>query len=151
MNSVTARPLITGSIMSRVTTSGRRCWHSSIPRLPSPAWPTISMPGSAADRKSTRLNSSHSLHDALPIYHGQHHVQGDDVRPQVLAQLDSALAVAGLANDFDAGIGCQHLQHALSNRQGILDHQNTCLRHGYPISVRMVSRSCPWSNSPLTK
>jgi len=64
MNSVTARPLITGSIMSRVTTSGAGA-----------------------------------------------------------AQIDSALAIAGLANDFDAGIGGQHLQHALSNRQGILDHR----------------------------
>jgi hypothetical protein len=103
------------------------------------------------DENRRRAVGHDEFRDRQATHHGQHHVQGDDVRPQVLAQLDSALAVVGLANDFDVGIGGQHLQHALSNRQGILDHQNTCLRHGYPISVRMVCRSCPWSNSPLTK
>ena len=69
---------------------------------------------------------------------------------EVLAQLDSALAVISFANDLEVGIGGKHFHHALSDRQGILNHEHTCLRHGYPISVRMVFNKCPWSNSPLT-
>jgi hypothetical protein len=83
-------------------------------------------------------------------HYRQHHVQGNDVRSQLLAQLDSTLAVIGFANDLDVRIGGEHLHHALSHRQGILHHQNTYLRHGYPIKVRMDCRSCSWSNSPLT-
>src|ERR1035438_1734672 len=38
------------------------------PTMTQPIWVFGSLLRAATDRKSTRLNSSHSLHDALPIY-----------------------------------------------------------------------------------
>src|SRR5258708_1670047 len=53
MYSVTATPIMTGSIMSSVTTSGRRVRHSSMACLPSSASPTTANSGLEA-RTSTR-------------------------------------------------------------------------------------------------
>ena len=63
------------------------------------------------------------------VHHGHHHVQGDDIGSQLLAQFDSALAVVRFANDVDLRIGREHLQHAFADCEGILNHQDTYLRH----------------------
>ena len=56
------------------------------------------------------------------IHQGHHHVQGDHIWSQLLAQFDAALAVCRFANDVDIRIGREHLQHPFANCQGILNH-----------------------------
>ena len=71
----------------------------------------------------------------------EHHVEGDHVRPELLAELDRLLAVLGLSDHVELGIAGEHLDEALANGERVLDHQDADGRHGYPASSRMHSRS----------
>src|ERR1017187_1682212 len=55
--SVTATPVMRGSIMSSVITSGRSDWHNSMARWPSGASPTTSRPGSPPSTSTRRLRT----------------------------------------------------------------------------------------------
>src|SRR5579864_76139 len=57
MYSVAARPLITGRIMSSVTTSGRSFWHISIAVFPSAASPATCSSESALSTSTRRLRT----------------------------------------------------------------------------------------------
>src|ERR1043165_848992 len=88
MYSVAASPLISGSIMSIVTTSGRSAWHSSTARFPSPASPTSSMLGSAASISHRRRRTvSESSTTTTRIFDTSTHQLIDLRQERVLIEL----------------------------------------------------------------
>src|ERR1035438_7351381 len=110
-----------------------------------PVLPSLQLrqrPQAMLDRKSTRLNSSHSLHDALPIYPAAHiHVAVSRARPGwVDVQADARFAVFAVAaapagdverhrnqvTDFDELHVAPGLDHFTRN----LMPQNQSLRSG---------------------
>src|ERR1039458_1973401 len=80
MAEVASNPSISG-ICTSINTTSKFSW-SRAARASRPLFVTVtrcpcfSSRRAARDRKSTRLNSSHYLHDALPILHvHQHHIE----------------------------------------------------------------------------
>ena len=64
-----------------------------------------------------------------PAHDRQHHVHRDHVGPALLAQLDGALAVLGLADHLDVRIGGEDLDQPLAHGRGIFDDEDARLRH----------------------
>jgi hypothetical protein len=84
--------------------------------------------GGAGDDHDRRRAIGHDvLGRGQPAQDRQDQLERDHVGAQLLAQLDAALAVLGLAHDLEVGRLRQRLDDALAHGQRILDHQDANL------------------------
>src|SRR5882672_6525774 len=108
---------------SMPTVSCRCSWKASLSLVPTP-----SVPDTSTDRKSTRLNSSHtviytlSLHDALPIFVNAHRNQIDAHRVVPL-QLEGELELGADA------VGPRHEHRSEEHTSELQSHSDL---HSFP-------------------